>query len=139
MKYFLSICLLLLVSNWAVAQNDVWTPYYADNQLVIDYKLTEDNRPQDGIYQKVYQLRYSNQTNKPIRVRYNRAVWYNNNCFGCAAAGDEYTQQIDLQPGEVLTKLPAERDDRFTIFYSSQVTDKVLTKFELQNLDINER
>ncbi len=131
---------MLFCATAATAQtNDNWTSYHADAQASIEYQLVDYNKPADGIYKKVYQLRYSNLTQQPVRVRFNRVTWYGAKCYGCAQNGDEHTYQVDLQPGEVLTADPALRDKRFYIFHSGQQGEPPLTKFELLNITVEAR
>lgn len=139
MKYLLCLPFLLLYVHSAYAQTSSWTSYYADAQVKIEQMMVDDNRPEDGINNKVYQLRYTNLTQQNIRVRFNRVTWYGSKCYGCAANGDEYTYQVDLAPEEVLTATPGKRDKRYYVFHSRPGGASTLSKFELQNLTVEAR
>lgn len=117
------------------AQPDQWETYYENDQVRISYQLADDVRPEDGVNNKVYLLKYENLTAEEIELNFKRVTWYGNTCHGCESDDDEYKHSIVIAPNSTISKTPGERDKAFYIYHSrASGSGRTLTKFELQQI-----
>lgn len=126
---------ILLCSQTLFAQSDQWETYYENDQVRISYQLTNDVRPEDGINNKVYLLKYENLTTEAIELNFKRVTWYGDNCNGCDSNDAEFFYSVVMAPNSSISKTPGERDKAYYIYHSrASGSGRTLTKFELQQI-----
>lgn len=137
MKKLLWLGLFLLPATCLLAQSD-WVPYLEHEDYIIEYKLQECNRPEAGTYKEYYVLQFTNNTKTPLEISFNRAVWYNGECYGCEN-GAENTKSLTIQPNSSIAGHCDTKDKALIIF--NQMLDGAsstrLEKFELRNIQVN--
>lgn len=115
-----------------------WSSYLENDQLKIEVMETRCNDIKNGIDNQYILLRFTNKTNHKIKVDYQRELWYNNICLNCNESSDENHKTIYLETKEVKTgNCSSDKSLKIFVRMNNNLSDQVLTKFELKELVIS--
>lgn len=87
-----------IVCNTDDANADVWTEYFSNNELTIEYKFVECD-PEMGFNKEQVLLKMTNHTADELKLDWHLLLSYNQDCKTCDFP-DEYTYHVFLKPNE---------------------------------------
>ena len=141
MYYLLKTCSIAVFSLFLLSfqSNELgWNEYFQNDQVKIEVKTDACNNIKDGINNNYVFVRISNKTAVDLKVSFSKELWYNETCTSCNG-GDEFKTMITLKANETLEGTCDSKTKDLKIFHSmANGSKKVLTKFDLKNLTIQE-
>lgn len=112
-----------------------WKEEYKDANIFIESTLIVYTDQKTNMNQERFVFRYTNLTDKKLKLSFSRKLYYNGVCYGCDKADKVFT--IELQPGEIKEYSDINKDKTFYIFSKDRngTIKRTLDKYELLNIE----
>ena len=122
-----------------------WVEYTKIGGVVIEYRFEECNSTDEMGYHntKIVVFRFTNKTNKKVKVSWSNRLFYNGECTTCKnEEHPEHAHFVELEPNSTVEGSCDKRDSNLTIpsnfiIKYPGMSDTKLTNFELINLNVD--
>ena len=144
-KNFLVIAFLLSSVLGTIKAENNWEVYYENTKLKISFCQIQCDF-NDQFDQEFVVFKIENLTSNTLLVQWDSKIWYDESCINCEQDSPEFRKEIRVESGKTMEGNCSEHNDlrifsRFTENLKDMPgVDKItiLTKFELENLNITD-
>ena len=109
--------------------------YFENKEIIIEAQELSCEKPSDDIQNQYIVLKISNKTDQTLEVSFKKELWYNNVCSSCND-NNEFSTNVVLQPKSFLSADCNSKNKDLKIFKSNPHAKKVLSKFELKEIQV---